>query len=241
MTTKKYGMSAKIEGFFKKDTVYTKEEEGVCLKIKDGIIELTYDSKEYEVAAQAMARAYFDAYIVRTGYKIKASFNHTWEVKDNGGKDYKLYISDVVPLTENISISLFTHQRTITGTSTIITKESYDSASLEQDTEMASRIRSNHTLQRAMHYYAHEVVGAERPMAGIYNAIEVITNSLGGSTKGRAALAEIAGKSFRYVDNLMQATQPTRHPDPNTKIELSIEEASERAKILITAFANSLS
>jgi|GEM_PF-2627341 len=238
--TKKYGMSAAIEGFFNKEAIYSKEENGVCLKVENGIIELTYDTKEDETRVQEMAKSYFDAYILRTGYKVTAEFRHTWVVNDNGGIDQTFHLSDKVALTEHVTISILTGQRTLTSTGSIITKDSYDSASLEHDAEMASQTLNNQTLKRAVHYYAHEVVGADRPMAGIYNAIEVITNSLGGSTAGRKALARLAGKPFKYVDDLMQATQPTRHPDPNTRIELPVDEAIHRAKVLVTAFANSL-
>lgn len=233
-------MRAAIEGFFSKDAKYVKEENGVCLKVENGVIELSYDTKEGEAVAKEMARAYFDAYIFRTGYKITAEFSHTWAANDNGGIDQTIHVSDKVQLTEHITISLLTGQRTITGTASIVTEESYDSASLEPDAEMASQALNNRTLQRAMHYYAHEVIGADKPMAGIYNAVEVITNSLGGATEGRKALAKLAGKPPKYVSDLMQAAQPTRHPDPNTKINMPLEEATERAKLLITAFANSL-
>jgi hypothetical protein len=60
-------------------------------------------------------------------------------------------------------------------------------------------------------------------------------------SKGREALGGLAGHDKKYVDDVMETAELTRHHnDPNARQVLTEEECRSRARILIDAYANSI-
>ncbi len=98
-------------------------------------------------------------------------------------------------------------------------------------------------MAKALQYFSEEVVDDERPLYGIYKAVEALCESLPG---GRGALGMLAGcpnkkAGKRYVDDIMQTSGLTRHHnDRNAQPILTDAECKERARVLIEAFANSI-
>ncbi len=236
---KKLGMSAQLNGYLGQDVTYEQEQDGILLKVHDGVMELHYDSIEDEAKARNLATAYVNAYILRSGHKVAADFNHKWQKSKTGQTHHALNLEATVTVSERLQVQV-THQRTIQGKARIVTQKAYDSASFVNDEEMAAKAVVDETLCSALSYYANQVIDADQPMAGIYNAIEVVTNHLGGGSEGRKKLAALAGKSKTYVGDLMQSTQHARHPKTNANVNLPLEECKARAKLLIDAYAQSI-
>lgn len=83
-----------------------------------------------------------------------------------------------------------------------------------------------------MRYLNEEVVGDDRPLYGIYKALEALTKTLGKGS-GRSKLGKLAGHNEKYVDDVMQTAQTTRHhDDPNARRLLTETECLERARNL---------
>jgi hypothetical protein len=235
---KSFGMSAQLEGYLWQDVTDEFEQNGVTVKVHDGLMEVLYDTAADEAKAKGIADTYLDAHILRTGYKITANFNHTWRKTSTGATDHSLGFAAEVMLTERLQVQV-THQATIQGTARIVTQDMHDSASFTNEQPMAVKALADPTLRSALRYYSEQVVGDDMPMGGIYNAIEVITKHLGGD--GRKKLATLAGQSKAYVADVMQTTQHARHPSTSAKVQLSVDECKYRAKVLIDAYAASLS
>jgi len=141
--------------------------------------------------------------------------------------DARLKVSERVQVRVN--------QATITGKARIVTKEMHDSASFTNDSTLANKILADATLRDALKYYADEVLDAERPLYGIYKAIEVITDKLG--KNGRRDLAAMIGEGKSYVDDLMETTQLTRHAVTSARHRISEDTCRQRAHRLIEAYA----
>jgi hypothetical protein len=90
---------------------------------------------------------------------------------------------------------------------------------------------------------AFAVPNNDRPLYGIYKAVEALCESLPG---GRGPLGMLAGSANmkvgkRYVDDIMQTSGLTRHhDDPNAQPILTDAQCEERARVLIETFANSI-
>ncbi len=83
---KRFGMRAQLEGFTWNDVVDNIEQDGVSIKIHDGVMEVGYDAESDYKKAIEVAKAYLNAYAFRNNTRLKADFDHTWEVTDSGGK-----------------------------------------------------------------------------------------------------------------------------------------------------------
>lgn len=83
------------------------------------------------------------------------------------------------------------------------------------------------------------MVGDDRPLYGIYKALEALTSAVG--SDGRALLGALAGEDKKFVSDVMETAQTTRHhAHPNARALLSEGECRERARRLIDAYAQSL-
>ena len=104
-------------------------------------------------------------------------------------------------------------------------------------------------LAQALTYISEEVIDDDRPLYGVYKAIEALTEALvppvtkkGKKNKGlgRKALAKFAGSGEKYVGDVMQTAELTRHHnDPDARQVLTEDECRSRARLLIEAYATS--
>jgi hypothetical protein len=119
------------------------------------------------------------------------------------------------------------------------------SESFTNDSIIVRKALRNTTLAHALNYYAEEIIDHDRPLYGIYKALEQISTHLGKGSKGRGALATLAGKPRKFVDDIMETAQTERHSEQwlalkKTKVLLTDQECIERAQLLIKVYADSL-
>lgn len=111
-----------------------------------------------------------------------------------------------------------------------------DSRSFAQQADFVQKIAKDPALASAIQYFSEEVIIDDKPLYGIYKALEALTAALG--KDGRTALGNLAGQGKKYVDDVMQTAQITRHhDDPHAKQVLTDAECKERARTLIAAYA----
>ena len=214
-------------------------QNGIELEIKDGILYVGVDDETKLEEAKEVARLYLSAWSERQNIKVGVDFNHTWKTNARGIQDHFIKMYDYVKVTDRVQIQAVTHQIEIRATASLVTQKMYDSASPAEDTLMVNKALKDSTLKKALFYFSEEVIDDDKPLYGIYKAIEVISHKLG--KDGRKQLGELAGKSKTYVHDIMQTTDGQRHANPAGQRKLTDDECKERAKILINAYANSLS
>jgi len=239
---KPYGAQGQIINFPFQDlheTFYN--QDGIEIEVRDGILSVGVDDKSELEEAKQLARLYIAAWSERQNFKITVDFNHTWQTNLQGQQHHQLEVVDHIGVSERLQIISTTHQISIPMTASLVTQQMYDSASFTNDTAIWQKAQKYPTLKSAIFYYSEEVVDDERPLYGIYKALEAITSFLHKNEKvGRKLLAQLAGQSFSYVDDVMQTTQIKRHHKTSSTRKISDEECRQRAKILIDAFASSL-
>lgn len=239
---KRFVMRAQLEGFAWNDIVDNIEQDGVSIKVHDSIMEVSYYNESDYPKVIEIVKAYLNAYAFRNNTKLKADFNHTWEVVEGGGKKHAMGLTANLNFDARIKVServqVRVNQATITGKARIVTKEMHDSASFTNDSTLANKILADTTLRDALKFYADEVLDADRPLYGIYKALEVITDKLG--RNGRRDLAAMVSEGKVYINDLMETTQTTRHAVTPARQRITEVECRQRAHRLIEAYAASV-
>jgi hypothetical protein len=187
-------------------------------------------------AARELIRQYIDAASFSRNQPLSANLNQSWRKHPEGSRDFAVSFSETFHLTDDL-------QATTTGvtqTGTVFIAKAFDSRSLGEQREITSRARKNPALSSALRYLNEEVVGDDRPLYGIHKALEALTGALGND--GRNRLGALAGEGKKFVSDVMETAQTTRHhADPNARALLSKSECRERARRLIYAYAQGLS
>ena len=237
-----YGFSVDLKGYPWYDLAEEFEQDGIKFKVAMGRMEIGFEKEEEVEKAKMLAQTYINAQSLRTGQKIHLEFNHSWQPNASGGKHHSLTLSEEVKVSDRVQIGRQTHQVTITGMVSIANQQIHDSASFINDKIMVEKALKDSTLEQALGYYSQEVVEDDKPLYGIYKALEVITNQLGKGkeTEGRKLLAQLAGKPHSFVDDVMQTTQPQRHAITLAIRKITDEECKERAKVLIQTYADTI-
>lgn len=206
------------------------------ISVNNGVIEIGYEDESQAEAAREIIRQYLDAASFARQQPLSANVNQSWRKRPEGGKDFAVSFSGTVHVTADLQPT--TTRVTQTGTAFIV--KAFDSRSLASQREITSKARKHPALSSALRYLNEEVVGDDRPLYGIYKALEALTLALG--SNGRARLGALAGQDKKFVSDVMETAQTTRHhADPNAKALLSESECRERARRLIAAYAQSLS
>lgn len=231
-----FGIRADLQGYPWHDIAEELETDGIKIKIHAGMIEVGYDSAEDEAKAKRIAGLYLGSHSLRTGMKVTANFNYAWRREAaSDGVHHAMNLADTVFISDRIQV-----QVTQPGNAFILSQAEHDRASFSYDSATVQKALLDPVLEKAVGYFAAEVVGDDKPFYGIYKAIEVITKHLGDD--GRKKLADLAGKNRKYADDLMNTTNaPTkRHAVSPAVALLDDAECVERAKILIEAYARSV-
>jgi hypothetical protein len=240
---KPFGAQGEIINFPFKDlheTFYN--QDGVELEINAGILSVGVDDEAKLEEAKALACLRLAAWSERQQIKTKVNFNHFWQTDSVGNKNHGLDLKDSVNPAEHLQMQTTTHQISLKVTYSIVTQQMIDSASFTNDEAIIQKAQKYPALKHALLYYNEEIVDDERPLYGVYKALEAITSSLHKNEKeGRKLLAKLAGQPFSFVDDVMQTTQVERHHTTSAIRKISDEECRHRAKILIDVFASSLS
>ena len=128
-------------------------------------------------------------------------------------------------------------------TDTCVVREVFDSEYLSNETALVRKCQKDRALDSALRYFHREVLDDARPLYGIYKAMEALIQALapcGNKNKGREKLAGLVDEKEKYIDDIMQTTDPVRHHLPTGKRVHSDAECRERARRLIEAYANSI-
>jgi len=206
------------------------------ISVNSGIIEIGYEDESQCEAARELIRQYIDASSFARNQPLSANLNQSWRKRLEGDKVFAVCISCTVHVTADVEAR--TTEVTQTGTASVV--KIFDSRSLASQRDITSKARKNPELSSALRYLNEEVVGDDRPLYGIYKALEALTSGLGND--GRVRLGALAGEDKKFVSDVMETAQTTRHhADPNARALLSEGECRERARRLIDAYAQSLS
>ncbi len=246
---KPFGAQGKIINFPFKDlheTFYN--QDSVELEINDGVLYVGVDNEANLERAKDFARLYLAAWSERQQIKITVDFNHAWQTNSQEVKNHRLELGDSVKPVERLQAQTTTHQITIKTTASIVTQQMHDSASFTHDTRMINKALNNAVLRNALMYFNEDIINDDKPLIGIYKAIQEIAIHLGtgSESKGQEELAKLAGENVKYVKEITETAQIHRHSQEwlakkKAKAVLTEEVCRERAKILIDAFASSLS
>lgn len=216
------------------------EQDGISFSIKDGVFEAKYFDKSEEEKALLIANLFIKTWNFQHNTRLTPNFNHFWEPKENGGMAHSLSLSDSVKVTDRVIITpTIAHRVSFEVKAKIVGK--YDSASFLTNQLLVEKSLKDKSLKEAIEFYSEEVVDEKRPLYGVYKALEVLINKLraGGKEKdGMEALGKLAGKSWKYADEVKERTQLQRHAVTPARNILSEQECRDRAKVLIEAYAN---
>jgi hypothetical protein len=247
---KPYGAQGEIANFpFKDVHAPFYNDNGIEIEVKDGILYVGVDNESKLEKAKELARTYLSAWSLRQNIKVGVDFNHTWKTNVRGNEAHFLELHETAQVSDRVQIQTVTHQgtRNATGRAKIVTQQMYDSASPANDTPMVNKALQDTTLKNALRYFSEEIVSDNRPLIGVYKAIQELALHLGKGSerKGKAELAKLIGKNEKYVSDIMETTQTDRHSSEwlalkKAKAVLSDNECKERARLLINAYANSL-
>ncbi len=235
---KPYGFRGELKGYPWHDLAEEFENDGISFKIAVGLMEVGYDKQVDEQKARDMAQNYIRIHNFSNPHKIIVDFNHSWKPNATGGRDLSLSLSDSFSVEDRVQIQTQTHQVNIQGRAYIVSQQAHDSASFTNDTTLVNKALKDPTLAEALEYFSEEVVDDNRPLYGVYKALEVIADHLG-SNNGWAKLAILANQTDNFVRDITTTTQTTRHTGLKQKL-ISPEECIERAKVLIKAYADSI-
>jgi hypothetical protein len=205
------------------------------ISVNNGVIEIGFEDESLRAAAKETVEHYIAVSGFVRGQRLSADLNQWWRKNAQGSKDSGLSVFDKGHVTDDLRATRT--QATITGGAFII--RAFDSRSLANQRDLIQRSYKDPALAAALRYFNDEVIAQERPLYGIYKALEALTRTLGKS--GRAKLARLAGENEKYVDDVMETAQTMRHhDDPNARQVLTEAECKARAKILISAYAKSI-
>lgn len=208
--------------------------DGIEILIKDSVFEVGYDTQTDEQKARKIANNLINSWRVRNNVKLSVDFHQTWQPNPQGGKDIGLTRSETLHVTDR-AITITT--RIIKGVASII-KPFGDSYRFTNDIEIAKKALTDNTLSESLKFFGEEVVDDDKPLYGIYKAIEVITDHLSGD--GRDALGRLAGENKKFVSDVMETANFSRHGNPQGRNLLSESECKDRARILLQAYASSI-
>lgn len=235
--SKQYGIRSELKDFPFPNLEESLEIEGVLIEINKGVLDVSYDNESERDKAEKLARSYIYAWSLENNIKISIHFNHSWHPQAGGGTFHSIELSEKVKVIDRV----ITHSADIQGKARIIRQ---DSASFANHTNLVLKSMKDEALSSALEYFSEEVIDTEKPLYGIYKALEAISKHLGilHNTNGRKKLAEIAGTSLDYVNDVMETTQLQRHHSSGTSASRKLDdnECKTRAKFLIDSYAKTL-
>ena len=216
-------------------------DKGIEFSIHDGIIEVGYDNVNDESDARVAAEALIAGWSIRN-QKLDIDFNQSWKSAENGHRAISVSLSENMTVTDRVATTTV-H---IKGLAYIVTGRS-DTAGFAQDVYTALKAKNDQALALALKYLHDEGLDRRTSAVGIHKAIEQLTITLGSGniSAGRTKLAQLAGVSRQYVDELMESVQEDRHSRSwlsrgGTVRKIDDAECLTRAKTLISRYADSL-
>jgi hypothetical protein len=173
---------------------------------------------------------------------MHANLHQSWHLVEGDARTWCVAVEGEIKPSGQIRIAT----ADVETTAAIAPANIYDSRDLANAAELVEKALRNEPLRLALQYYNDEIVEIDRPLYGIYKAIEEITKHLGkqGINDSRKYLGELAGYDKQFVEDVMSTTNvgiDGRHYSgyPGQR-RLSNDECRERARILIEAYAKSV-
>lgn len=228
----KYGLRGTITpGERFKGTEESFAYDGFELEIKDGVIAIGFNDKADADRAREIVHQHLAWYSMSRRIRHTVDLNQSWELKSDHTKTVAINVGDRIKITDDIRVT----QATIQGKARIVSA-TYDSAALSSYSSFVRKTQHSSALAKAVTYFGEEVVDDDRPLYGVYKALEELSHAVGGRDK----LARLVGRPKKFVEDVMETTQLTRHARTFARQLLSEDECRERARILIEAYANSV-
>jgi hypothetical protein len=203
----------------------------IKITIKDHVLEVGYQNEEDSERAIQLAKQFINAWIFDHDSKITVDLNQSWQVREDGGKAFAVYGTATLIAGGSITIS----GQVVDSDGNVVKQQN-------QNIILMRKAASDNVLSKALKYYTEEVVDQDRPLYGVYKAIEELTSHLGElhKTNGKECLAKLVGQNRSFVSDLMETTQLQRHARTTARSRLTEQECRSRAKTLIQGYANSL-
>lgn len=209
-------------------------QDGVFeIAIENNIIEIGYEDALLIDEARIKIGCYVNVKSFELERQLILNLDSSWGKATNGGKITKFSLSETIYKAELQGITM-TH--IIKGKSRII--KQIDNRSFFQQKEVVDKIYKNSALCSALNYFNEEVVDNNKPLYGIYKAIEALVQEIG--KNGEEKLGNLVGESKKYVTDIEQTAQLTRHHKTPAKKVLTDYECKERARNLIIAYIKSI-
>jgi hypothetical protein len=202
----------------------------VSVEVSNGVLEVGFDDERDEKVVRAAVSNLIRSWSFIHDTKILLDLNQKWCRKENGKRDVFVALTEQIKVYDRIRIN-----KVLLGLSYVVKLAVFDNNSFKNDLRIFRKSLKDEHLQKALIFFYEEVVQDERPLYGIYKAMEVLCCKV-----GRDQLASLAGKSHQYVDDLMQTAQVERHSSTKARRKFSDQECMKRARILIQAYANSI-
>jgi hypothetical protein len=243
---KPFGAQGEILNFpFKElhETFYN--QDGIEVEIHEGILFVGVDDNADLERAKEVARLFLAAWSERQQIKTQVAFNHTWQTHTEGITSHSIEPGDSGKPGAPLHRQTTTHQVVIPCMCSLVTHQMQESTSFTNDMAILQKAQKYPALKHALFYYNEEVLEADRPLYGIYKALEAMVSHFQVADKlneheAKKKLADLIGQGVSYVSDTMQTTQVTRHYRTQGRRKISDEESLHRTKVLIDAFARSL-
>jgi hypothetical protein len=202
------------------------------IKCEGGVLEINYEDPALEDKARELAHTYVAALSLLQLRRFTLQLSQPPRMDYNGVLCVSVEDSGTIRASESVRITAASSLPS--GEEKVM--EIYDSRNLHNAKDLVTKALKCPPLQKALEYFAQEVVDDERPLYGIFKALEVLAKDLG--KNGREELGRMAERDKKYVDEVFETTQIARHSSGyDARQKLSAPECRERARELILAYS----
>jgi hypothetical protein len=206
--------------------------EGFPIEIQEGVLEIGFENANMKEKAREIVDQLLSAFSVRSNKKYSIKLDTSWETNSEGVRNIGIEIGEEIKLSDRV----ITNKIEKGLTYSVI--EKFDSNALVNDIAMVQKCQKDKTLALAIKYFNEEIIDDKKPLYGVYKALEELADRVG----GRGSLAALVGEGKKYVENIMETTNTVRHASGGpARALLSEEECQHRAKLLIEAYAKTIS
>jgi hypothetical protein len=231
---KAFGIQGRLQKFpvpDLKETIYKKD--GIEIEISDREFLIGVDDEKEIEEAKEKARVLLASWNLKHNWNASLVFESRWAREVIGQKKSFKDLFGFSGLFGRRDMVVTRREQLISGTASIVTQEIIDTASFNNNDDIFQKALTNPALKTALLHFYEEVADSDRPLYGIYKAIEAITKYLGND--GRKQLGVLSGQDEIYVQDLMQTTQTVRHSPGhapgNPTAKLDENECRRRAGI----------
>src|SRR5262249_5980553 len=138
------------------------------ISIRDCDIEVEYDQELDGQRARDRVDRYVAALNLTSAFKISAVINASWKTCTDGTKHSYVRIEGSIKPTGRLMVGTVD----VTTSASIATPKTYDSRNWSNVTDLARKAGQYPELALALKHYSERVVENNRPLSGIYQALE---------------------------------------------------------------------